>query len=71
MNVKKLLITGLILSFALAIYHVWVQVPYEQALENEGKSVGVAEVALGYFLVWFITLIVTWYVTKNMDGEKS
>ena len=66
-SIKKALISALILSFALAIYNIWVQPMWEESLKAQGKSIGVAETAMGYFITILITYIINHYVTKDLD----
>lgn len=70
MNWRKSLVSLLILSFAMSIYQLWFQPSYNQWLIGQGRSLGVAESAGGYFMAGILTLLITWFVTKKM-GEKG
>ena len=69
MNWKKMLVIGLLMSFGLAIYQVWVQEPYFNALKEQGKPVGIAETALGFFGAWGIMTLLSYWITNRMNGE--
>ncbi len=67
MNWRKTIITGLILSFALAIYNIFFQPLWFKYMEAQGRATGVAETALGYFGAIMLTTIITWFVTRRMN----
>lgn len=67
MNWRKTLIYGLLLSFSLALYQVLFQPWWNSWLEGMGRSIGIAEVAAGYFVLWMITLFIGRMVTRRME----
>jgi hypothetical protein len=66
MKVRKTLIQLLVLSFALALYQVMFQPMYDSYLQSMGRSIGIAEVALGYFITGALTFVVTKMLTRRM-----
>ena len=67
MKWRKPLISLMMLSFALALYQVVFQPLWNSWLESMGRSVGIAEVATGFFLTGLFTMLVTRMVTRRMD----
>ena len=70
-KVRKLLVTGLVWSFAMAIYQTWFQPMWNDWLAGTGHTVGVAETALGFFLAWFIAMMFGWWVSRSIGGQKA
>lgn len=70
-NLKKLVIIGALMSIGLAIYRLYVEEPYFKALEEQGKPVGVGEVALGFFGAWIIMTLIGWWVTRNLGKQEA
>jgi len=68
-RLRRALITALILSFALAIYSIWFQPLWNSYLESQGRQIGVAETAMGYFITIMITYAVNYFVTRKLEVE--
>lgn len=68
-NIRKYLITGLIWSFTLAIYQIWIQPAWNDWLTSMGHKIGVAETAMGFFLVWFFSVIFAWWISRNVGAK--
>ena len=66
MNLRKTLIYGAFLSLAMALYQVMFQPWWNSWLETQGRSVGIGEVALGFFIMWFVALLLSKLVTRRM-----
>lgn len=58
------------MSFALATYQLYVQDYWFQSIEAQGKNVGVAETALGYFMIFLIVTVISWFMNRP-KGEKT
>lgn len=71
MNWKKILVMGLLMSFGLAIYQTWIQQPYFDSLEAQGKGVGIGETAMGFFGAWIVMTLLGYYITKNMERKET
>lgn len=70
-NVRKWLVTGLIWSFAMAIYQIWFQPVWNDWLKGIGHTVGVAETAMGFFCAWAVFMVFGWWVGRNMGVKKA
>ena len=62
---------GLIMSFGLAIYQTWIQQPYFDSLEAQGKGIGIGETAMGFFGAWLVMTLLGYYITKNMVRNET
>ena len=69
MSLRKRLIQGAILSLALAFYSVVFQPMYNQWLESMGRTIGIGETALGYFIVFCISYFVTHVLTRKLEVD--
>jgi Na+-driven multidrug efflux pump len=65
------MVTALIVSFAIAIYQLWFYDPYVSMLEDQGKTVGIGETALGIFITLVIASVLSSVVTKNLSKSKT
>jgi len=70
-NIRKYLITGLVWSFAMAIYEIWFQLAWNDWLAGMGHKIGVAETALGFFLAWFIAMMFGWWISRTIGGKQA
>lgn len=71
MNLRKRLIEGLILAFALAGYQLLAQPFYNDWLTSMGRSIGVFETGLGYAAVIFGTWFTSGFLTRHMDKDET
>ena len=69
MGLKKAIIQGAVLSLALAFYSALFQPQYEAWLKSMGRSIGIGETALGYFIVFCISYFVTHILTRKLEVE--
>jgi len=69
MSLRKIIIQGAVLSLALAFYTVLFQPSYERWLESMGRTVGVGETALGFFIVFCISYFVTHVLTRKLEVD--
>ena len=70
LGLSKKLVQALILSFALAIYQVFLASMWENFVVDQGASLGVGEVAAGYFLVMLVALMASWWITRRMSIKE-
>ena len=71
MNIRKRLIEGLILAFALAGWQMIGQPFYNEWLQSSGHNVGIFENAIGYVCVIFGTWFVSGFFTRHMDKDEN
>lgn len=69
MSLQKVLIQGAVLSLALAFYTIVFQPMYNQWIEDMGRTVGVGETALGFFIVFCISYFVTHVLTRKLEVD--
>lgn len=69
MKWRKPVISVLILSIAMAFYDIFFKGYWYGYVEGQGRSVGVGEVAGGYFLVGMFVLVVNYLLTRKIGAD--
>jgi hypothetical protein len=64
MNVRKKIMSAIVVSYILAFWHLYGQVWYQSYLEVQGKTMGINEIAFGYLILF----IISWIIVKILIG---
>jgi len=67
-TLRKELVKALIISFCLGVYQIWIQQAWTDYMVSQGRTVGVAEYTVGFFLVILTSLVISRVVTRRWDA---
>lgn len=71
MGLAKTTVKAAIMALGLAIWTMFAQPAYYAILEAQGRSIGVAETALGFFFAIMMSWGVAALATKRMDHQEK
>ena len=56
------------MSFCLGVYQIWIQQAWTDYMVSQGRTVGVVESTVGFFLVILTSLVISRVVTHRWDA---
>ena len=67
MNLRKKIMSALIVSYILAFWSLYGQNWYQKFLESQGRTMGLNEVAFGYLILFMFS----WIIVKILLGGSG
>lgn len=70
MGITRTIVTAALTALGLAAWNLYLNPFYHEWIKSQGKNVGLAEEAFGYFIVLIIIWIFAKIITRKMEEKE-